>query len=95
MASCGLSPTRAVNECKLPANDITKIKLYGNDHSPWVQAIMLGLHEKEVEYSRSTFPPLEVFKKWGPMMPAASIDDGPWFLESKEILQRLGYSMVS
>ena len=46
MASCGLSPTRAVNECKLPANDITKIKLYGNDHSPWVQAIMLGLHEK-------------------------------------------------
>ena len=95
MASCGLSPTRAVSECKLPANDITKIKLYGNDHSPWVQAIMLGLHETGVEYMRSTFPPLEVFKKWGPMMPAASIDDGPWFLESKEILQRLGYSMVS
>ena len=79
MASCGLSPTRAVNECKLPANDITKIKLYGNDHSPWVQAIMLGLHEKGVEYTRSTFPPLEVFKKFLMVTPAASIDDGPWF----------------
>ena len=34
MASCGLLPMRAVNERKLPANEITKIKLYGNDHSP-------------------------------------------------------------
>ena len=95
MGLCEPSPTLVVNGFNLAGADMTKFKLYGNDNSPWVQAIMLGLHEKEVEYSRSTFPPLEVFKKWGPMMPAASIDDGPWFLESKEILQRLGYSMVS
>ena len=72
-----------------------KVRLYGNDHSPWVQAVMLGLHEKGIEYTRTTFPPLEVFKKSGPMMPAASIDEGPWFLESKEILRSLGYSEVS
>ena len=28
-------------------------------------------------------------------MPAASFDDGPWELESKDILHRLGYSEVS
>ena len=74
---------------------MTKIRLYGNDHSPWVQAVMLGLHEKEMEYTRTTYPPLEVFKKSGAMMPAASIDGGPWFLESKEILRRIGFSEVS
>ena len=35
------------------------------------------------------------FLKWGPMMPAISIDDEPWFLESTEILCRLGYSQVA
>ena len=95
MGLCEPSPTLVVNGFNLAGADMTKFKLYGNDHSPWVQAIMLGLHEKGMEYTRSTFPPLDVFNKWGPMMPAASIDDGPWFLESKEILQRLGYSKVS
>ena len=76
MGLCGPSHTLDVNGFNLAGRDMTKLKLYGNDHSPWVQAIMLGLHEKGMEYTRSTFPPLEVFKKWGPMMPAASIDDG-------------------
>ena len=74
---------------------MTKIRLYGNDHSPWVQAVMLGLYEKEMEYTRITYPPLEVFKKSGPMMPAACIDGGHWFLESKVILRRIGFSEVS
>ena len=73
----------------------TTIRLYGNDHSPWVQAVMLALHEKELKYSRSTVPPVEVFRKWGPMMPAISINGESWFLESKEILHRLGYSPVT
>jgi hypothetical protein len=71
------------------------ILLYGNNHSPWVQAIMMALHEKQLGYSRTTVPPLEVFSKWGPMMPAISIDGEPWFLESADILYRLGYSQVA
>ena len=71
------------------------ILLYGNNHSPWVQAIMMALHEKRLGYSRTTVPPLEVFSKWGPMMPAISIDGEPWFLESADILYRLGYSQVA
>lgn len=69
--------------------------LYGNNHSPWVQAIMMALHEKHLGYSRTTVPPLEVFSKWGPMMPAISIDGEPWFLESTDILYRLGYSQIA
>ena len=76
-------------------NTKPSVRLYGNDHSPWVQAIMMGLHQKQMDYERRTVPPLEAFKKWGPMMPAASIDGEPWFLESKDILHRLGYAPVT
>ena len=38
------------------------IQLYGNNHSPWVQAVMMGLHQKQMEYSRTATPPFEVFK---------------------------------
>ena len=71
------------------------INLYGNNHSPWVQAIMMGLHEKRLDYSRTTVPPFEVFRQWGPMMPAISVDGEPWALESSDILHRLGYSRVA
>ena len=71
------------------------IRLYGNDHSPWVQAVMLGLHEKNLAYERSTVPSFEIFRQWGPMMPAAKFGDEPWFLESSSILARLGFSMIS
>jgi hypothetical protein len=56
---------------------------------------MMGLHQKRLDYSRSTVPPAEAFIKSGVMMPAASFDGGPWELESKDILYRLGYSEVS
>ena len=71
------------------------IRLYGNDHSPWVQAVMLGLHQKGLDGSRSTVPPPEVFLRWGIMMPAASFEGGPWELESRHILHKLGFSEVS
>jgi hypothetical protein len=74
---------------------MSEIRLYGNDHSPWVQAVMLGLHQKNLDYSRSTVPPPEVFVAWGVMMPAASFDGEPFELESQNILHRLGYSAVS
>ncbi len=71
------------------------IQLYGNNHSPWVQAVMMGLHQKQMEYTRTATPPLEVFKRWGTMMPAASFDGEPYQLESRDILHKIGYSECS
>ncbi len=71
------------------------IDVYGQDHSPWVQTVLLGLHERGVSQTLTTVPPLSVFRKWGVMMPAASVDGKPWQLESAEILQQVGYQAVS
>ncbi len=56
---------------------------------------MLGLHEKGWEYDRSTVPYWGSFKKWGPMMPAASINGSAWFLESRAILASMGFNEIS
>lgn len=69
--------------------------VYGQDHSPWVQTVLLGLHEKGVAHTLTTAPPFSVFRKWGVMMPAASVDGAPWQLESADILQQVGYGAVS
>ena len=71
-----------------------KIKVYGFTHSPWVQAVLLALHDQRIEYDLLLKPPYEVFKKWGVYMPAISIDDGPWEIESTEILVKLGYKPI-
>ena len=71
------------------------LDVYGLDHSPWVQTVLLGLHEKGISHTLTTVPPFSVFRKSGIMMPAASIDGGPWQLESAEILQQVGYAPVS
>jgi hypothetical protein len=71
------------------------LDVYGLDHSPWVQTVLLGLYEKKVSHTLTTVPPLSVFGKWGVMMPAARVDGGSWQLESAEILQRVGYEPVS
>ena len=54
-----------------------KVELYGGDHSPWVNAVMLALHEKGIEYSSTQVPPFETLKQWGVLMPAISIDNQP------------------
>jgi hypothetical protein len=69
--------------------------VYGQDHSPWVQAVLLGLFEKGDQHTLTTIPPLSLFRSSGILMPAASIDGGEWQLESTEILQRAGFSPVS
>lgn len=71
------------------------LELYGQDHSPWVQAVLLGVHDKSISHTLRTAPPLAVFAKWGVIMPAASVDGEPWQLESTDILQRIGYGTVS
>jgi glutathione S-transferase len=68
--------------------------VYGNDHSPWVQAVLLGLHEKGLAHHLVNVPPLAVFVNSGVLMPAASIDDGDWMLDSERILVALGVSDV-
>ena len=70
------------------------VKVYGFTHSPWVQAVLLALCDKELEYELYVRPPYEVFKKWGVYMPAVSLDDGPWNIESTEILTQLGYKPI-
>ena len=70
------------------------VKVYGFTHSPWVQAVLLALCDKELEYELYVRPPYEVFKKWGVYMPAVSLDGGPWNIESTEILTKLGYKPI-
>ena len=69
-------------------------KVYGFTHSPWVQAVLLALYDKELDYDLYVRPPYDVFKKWGVYMPAVSLDDGPWEIESTQILTKLGYKPI-
>lgn len=70
------------------------VTVAGNDHSPWVQAVLLGLHERGIDHTLVTVPPLAVFLDAGVLMPAAKIDDGPWMHDSAAILAELGFSDV-
>jgi glutathione S-transferase len=72
-----------------------KVEVYGGDHSPWVQAVLLTLHEKKIEHSERQLPPFEAFKQWGVMQPAVSIDGKSWEIESSEIVVRLGLDPIS
>ena len=69
-------------------------KVYGFTHSPWVQAVLLALYDKELEYDLYVRPPYEVFKKWGVYMPAVSLNEEPWEIESTQILTKLGYRAI-
>ena len=71
------------------------VEVYGVDHSPWVQAVLLGLHEAGIDHQLRTLPPRERFLATGVRMPAASLDGGAWKLESTDILADLGYREIS
>jgi glutathione S-transferase len=68
--------------------------VYGGDHSPWVQSVLLGLHARGIRHTLISVPPLAVFRSSGILMPAARTDDGPWLLDSGRILGELGFSKV-
>ena len=72
-----------------------KVKIYGFNHSPWVQAVLLTLHDKKIEHTLYRSPPLEIFKKWGVYMPAVSINDDKWEIESFRIIPKLGLEPIS
>ena len=71
------------------------VKVYGFNHSPWVQAVLLTLHDKKIEHTLYRSPPLEIFKKWGVYMPAVSINDDAWETESSEIMVKIGLKPIS
>ena len=71
------------------------VKVYGFNHSPWVQAVLLTLHDKKIEHTLYRSPPLEIFKKWGVYMPAVSINDEAWETESSEIMVKIGLKPIS
>lgn len=70
------------------------VDIYGSDHSPWVQAVLLGLYEAKIDHRLRSLPPLHTFLKAGIMMPAAKTNDGAWQLESTDILENLGFDAV-
>lgn len=71
------------------------VEVYGCNHGPWVQAVLLGLHDKGIEYQLRSTPPREALIRWGVYMPAISIDNEPWAIESSEILVKLGFEPIS
>ncbi len=72
-----------------------QVDVYGFYHSPWVQAVLLGLHDRGIDHSITALPPLASFMSDGISMPAASIDGEPWQLESVDILQSVGCDDIS
>jgi len=74
---------------------MNRVDVYGADHSPWVQAVLLGLHDAGIPHSLRSLPPLETFRNSGVTMPAARIDDGRWQLESAEILRDVGFESIT
>ena len=72
-----------------------KIKVYGFNHSPWVQAVLLALHDQNIEHVVYQIPSFKIFNKWGIYMPVVSIDKNPAEIESTKILQKLGYNAIT
>ena len=71
------------------------VSLYGFDHSPWVQAVLVALHEAKIPYDLTTLPPPKLFLSSGIMMPAAKINGGEWRLDSEKIIHELGYKAIT
>ena len=71
------------------------IDLYGNDHSPWVQSVLLYLYDKNMIYNLRTIPTLSLSFQSGVMMPAMRLKSNVWKLDSADILQSLGCDPIT
>ena len=69
--------------------------VYGAYHSPWVQAVLAALHDRDISHTTTALPPLDTFLTDGVTMPAARINNGPWQLESTDILRQLDCAEVT
>ncbi len=63
------------------------VDLYGNDHSPWVQSVLLCLYDKNINYNLRVIPTLGLLFKSGVMMPAMRDDNYKWKLDSAELFR--------
>jgi len=70
---------------------LNRLLVYGQDHSPWVQSVLLGLHEKQLSYRLTTVPSFSILASRGFTMPAIRFDSNPWVWESTDILLKLGF----
>jgi hypothetical protein len=70
----------------------TQIQAYGGNHSPWVQAVLLGVYDRQIPHTVRTVPPLSLFLHSGIMMPAAKFDQAPWVLDSERILASVDFA---
>ena len=69
--------------------------LYGFDLSPWVQAVLVALHEANIPYDLTTLPTPKLFFSSGIMMPAAKLNGSEWRLDSEKIIHELGYEAIT
>lgn len=72
-----------------------RVTVYGNDHSPWVQAVLLGAHDAGIPGELVAMPPLRVFGESGVLMPVAQVGDGDWLRDSERILVAMGEDPVA
>lgn len=80
-----------ISELPIPEKDVV---VYGGDHSPWVQAVLLGLHLKNIDYRVHSFPPGKLFRFSGVLMPALRLADNSWLLQSQDVLELYGYGRL-
>ena len=70
--------------------------VYGADHSPWVQAVLLGLYERGIDTQVVQTPPLSIAFDSGIFMPAVQYDDEQrWRFDSTAILAELGFRAIA
>ena len=76
---------------------LSRVRVYGVDHSPWVQGLMLALHYHQIPTQLTSFPiRLSWFWRYGVTFPVLQLDDGSTHLDSfhcYEILESHGYSL--
>ncbi len=69
--------------------------LYGFDHCPWVQSVLVALHEAEIPYDLTTLPLPKLFLSSGIMMPAVKLNGSEWRLDSEKIIHKLGDEAIT
>jgi len=62
---------------------------------PWVQSVLVALHEAEIAYDLTTLPPPKLFLSSGIMMPAVKLNGSEWRLDSEKIIHELGYEAIT
>ncbi|MEM9303697.1 MAG: hypothetical protein AAGE01_16375 [Pseudomonadota bacterium] len=83
-------------EARVPSQEeAAPIDVFGHPHSPWVQAVLLGLHDRRVPHALRTAPTLAILWRFGNSMPLARFDGSPWMPESAAILERAGLGAVT